>query len=62
VDSITAALRQLFSLSDSEREAMGRNGRCLVEERYQWPRIGKSMSEVYDWILGHGPTPDCVLV
>jgi len=62
VDSITAALRQLFSLSDSEREAMGRNGRCLIEERYQWPRIGNAMTDVYDWILGHGPRPDCVLV
>jgi poly(glycerol-phosphate) alpha-glucosyltransferase len=62
VNSIAAALRQLFSLSDSEREAMGRNGRRLVEERYQWPRIGDSMTEVYDWILGHGPRPACVLV
>ena len=61
VNSIAAALRQLFSLSDSDREAMGRNGRRLVEERYQWPRIGNSMSEVYDWILGHGPRPACIL-
>jgi len=62
VNSIAAALRQLFSLSDSEREAIGRNGRRLVEERYQWPRIGNSMTEVYDWILGHGPRPACVLI
>jgi poly(glycerol-phosphate) alpha-glucosyltransferase len=62
VNSIAAALRQLFSLSDSDREAMGRNGRRLVEERYQWQRIGNSMTEVYDWILGHGPRPACVLV
>ena len=62
VNSIAAALRQLFSLPDSEREAMGRNGRRLVEERYQWQRIGNSMTEVYDWILGHGPRPACVLV
>jgi len=62
VNSIAAALRQLFSFSDSEREAMGRNGRCLVEKHYQWPRAGNSMTEVYDWILGHGPKPACVLV
>jgi poly(glycerol-phosphate) alpha-glucosyltransferase len=60
VNSIAAALRQLFSLSDSEREAMGRNGRRLVEEHYQWPRLGNSMTEVYDWILGCGPRPACV--
>jgi glycosyltransferase involved in cell wall biosynthesis len=62
VTSIAAALRRLFSLSDLERETMGRNGRRLVEERYQWPHIGDSMTEVYDWILGHGPKPACVLV
>ena len=59
--SIAAALRQLFSMTEQEREAMGRSGRCLVEERYQWQHIGKAMTEVYDWILGHGPKPDCVL-
>jgi poly(glycerol-phosphate) alpha-glucosyltransferase len=62
VSSIAAALRQLFSISDSERDTMGRNGRRLVEERYQWPHIGNSMTEVYDWILGYGPRPACVLV
>jgi poly(glycerol-phosphate) alpha-glucosyltransferase len=62
VNSIAAALRQLFSLTDSEREAMGGNGRGLVETRYQWQRISKAMTDVYDWILGNGPGPDCILV
>lgn len=59
--SIAAAMRQLFSMTEQEREAMGCNGRCLVEERYQWQRIGKAMTDVYDWILERGPKPDCVL-
>jgi len=54
-------MRQLFSMTDQEREAMGQNGRCLVEERFQWQHVGKAMTEVYDWILGRGPKPDCVL-
>jgi poly(glycerol-phosphate) alpha-glucosyltransferase len=62
VNSIAAALRQLFSLTDSEREAMGGNGRSLVEMRYQWQQIGRSMTEVYDWVLGLGPRPGCVLL
>ena len=61
-NSIAAALRQLFSMTDREREKMGRNGRRLVEDRYQWQRIGKAMTEVYDWILGDGPRPGCVRV
>lgn len=60
--SIAAAMRQLFLMSEQEREAMGRSGRSLVEERYQWQRIGRAMVEVYDWILGHGSKPDFVLV
>lgn len=60
--SIAAALRRLFALTDAERSAMGRNGRRLVEERFQWQHIGETMTQVYDWILGYGPRPDCVLV
>lgn len=59
--SIAAALRRLFSMPDAERKAMGDAGRCLVEQRFQWQCIGESMTQVYDWILGHGPRPDCVL-
>lgn len=61
-DSIAAASRRLFSLTDAEREAMGLNGRNLVEKRFQWQRIGETMTEVYDWILGRGPRPECVTV
>jgi hypothetical protein len=41
---------------------MGLNGRNLVEKRFQWQRIGETMTEVYDWILGCGPRPECVTV
>ncbi len=62
MNSIAAALRQLFSMTDRERDAMGCNGRRLVEEHYQWQRIARAMTEVYDWILGRGPRPDCVQI
>ena len=61
VSSIAKALRRLFSLTDSEREAMGRSGKLLVKARYQWQTIGRSMTEVYDWVLGKGPKPSCVM-
>jgi poly(glycerol-phosphate) alpha-glucosyltransferase len=61
VDSILAALRRLFLMNDAEREAMGLKGRLLVEERFQWPRISQQMADVYDWVLGRGPRPHCVL-
>jgi glycosyltransferase involved in cell wall biosynthesis len=61
-NSIATALRRLFSLTDAERAAMGRNGRSLVQRRFQWQRIGEIMTEVYDWMIGRRPRPDCVMV
>ncbi len=61
-DGIAAALRRFFSLTNAEREAMGMNGRRLVEKRFQWQRIGETMTEVYDWVLGRSPRPECVMV
>jgi len=61
VESISSALDRLFRMDRVEREAMGTKGRRLVEEQFQWPRAAKQMTEVYDWILGSGPKPACVL-
>jgi poly(glycerol-phosphate) alpha-glucosyltransferase len=61
IDSISAALSRLFSMSDAEREVMGMRGRRLIEERFEWSRIGRQMTNVYDWMLGVGDQPDCVM-
>ena len=61
VESICEALIQLFSMETVERRAMGARGRRLVEEQFRWPRIAREMTQVYDWVLGQGPKPICVL-
>jgi len=61
-DSIAQALCLLINMSDADRELMGRNGRKLVEERFAWPRIGIQMADVYDWVVGLGEQPDCVML
>jgi glycosyltransferase involved in cell wall biosynthesis len=61
VEPLAAALREATSLSDQERYEMGQHSRCLVEEKYSWPRIGREMLAVYQWILGNGPQPDSVI-
>lgn len=61
VESIADAMRQLFSMSDGERERMGMNGLSLVSEKFTLPRIAKQMADVYDWALGVGPRPSCLL-
>ena len=54
------ALIEAMELSDSQRQAMGRQGRNMVQEKYSWDYVGKQMSKVYRWILSGGTTPACV--
>jgi poly(glycerol-phosphate) alpha-glucosyltransferase len=58
--NIEGGLQTLFEMSEADRVAMGERGRRLVEERFTWPKIAAQMKEVYEWVLGGGPKPDCV--
>ncbi len=60
VESITEAIRRLISMSSLELDAMGVQGRRLVEHEFQWPGLALQLVQVYDWILGAGPQPACV--
>jgi len=53
-------LRLLMNLSDTERKAMGKRGRNIIKDKYNWPPITKELLAVYDWLLGNGAKPDCV--
>lgn len=46
------ALRKFLTLSDTELETMGRNGRKLIEEKYSSRVMAKEMMEVYRSLLG----------
>jgi glycosyltransferase involved in cell wall biosynthesis len=61
VESLVKALREAMALSDVERSEMGRRGRQLIEDHYTWPAIARQMCAVYEWMLGAGPRPDCVV-
>ena len=61
VASLTEGLRTLFSMSDADRHAMGARARRLVEQRFSWARAAEQMVLVYNWVLGGGPRPYCVL-
>ena len=61
VESIAHGLEELFSMSDSERKGMGARGRALVQEKFYWPKIAAEMKAVYEWILGGGSPPSCVM-
>ncbi len=61
VEPLVRALREAIALSDAERNAMGERGQRLIEEHYTWPAIGRQMIAVYEWMLGNGPKPGCVV-
>ena len=47
---LVEALRKFLALSDEELEAMGRNGRKLIEEKYSAHVMAREMMEVYDQV------------
>lgn len=61
VQPLVTALREAMALSDDERRAMGARGRNYVQ-RYDWNEIASQMTEVYRWVSGQGPKPDCIQV
>ena len=59
--SLAAALEDATAMPAERLHLMGRQGRSLVEEKYQWPQIAQEMIAGYQWMLGNGPKPDCVV-
>jgi len=58
VDALKAALATPLPVL----RAMGSRGRALVQSRYSWQPVGKSMLEVYQWMLNRRNKPECVLL
>ncbi len=60
VASVEAGLRRLLEMTDTERTALGKRGRALVEGSYTWPAVARQMLSVYEWLLHGGPKPACL--
>lgn len=58
---LRAALLRLCSLPEDELLRMGANGRRWMERSYSWGSAAEQLRDVYQWILGQGPKPECVL-
>ena len=55
VEPLVEALREAMSLKDEERQAMGENGRRLVEGKYRWETVAERMAAVYSGIVNRKP-------
>ena len=61
VDALEAALRTATALPAAERRAMGLRGRAWMARDFSWDRIARDMTTTYNWVLGGGDRPTCVL-
>ena len=52
-ETIAGVIREILSLSDDQLCEMGRNGRRLMEEKYEQHKVAAMMQQLYDWI-GNG--------
>jgi glycosyltransferase involved in cell wall biosynthesis len=61
VDALAAGLDAAMRLDRGRLEEMGQAGRRWMSREFDWDGIGATMANVYAWLRGQGPRPDCVL-
>ena len=59
--ALTLALTEAMEMSPQQRKAMGLKGRNLVKQKYSWDFVAREMASVYQWMLGGGNSPNCIL-
>jgi glycosyltransferase involved in cell wall biosynthesis len=62
MEGIAHGLDRLSAMSASELNQMGRNGRRLTVEKFQWKNIAEQLHAVCHWVTQGGARPDCVSV
>ena len=60
-DGIEEGLKILFNSSTADLKEMGEKGRKLVSEKFTWSKVAAEMKRVYEWMLGGGTPPDCII-
>jgi glycosyltransferase involved in cell wall biosynthesis len=59
-DGIAEGLRQLLSLDDEARAAIGTRGRQFVQKQFSWATVTSQLYSVYFWLMTGGQKPECV--
>jgi glycosyltransferase involved in cell wall biosynthesis len=59
-DALTETLKDALNMEPADLRAMGEKGISYVR-RYDWHTIALQTVAVYQWVLGKGPMPTCVV-
>lgn len=57
---LTEALLAATMISPAERRSMGQRGKAWMERDFGWDAIAMKMVDVYEWLRGRGPSPECL--
>jgi poly(glycerol-phosphate) alpha-glucosyltransferase len=60
IGGVAHGLTELFGQSAQELTELGRNGRRLTEEKFNWDRIARQLRVVCEWLVCGASQPDCV--
>jgi glycosyltransferase involved in cell wall biosynthesis len=60
VEPLVKNLEKFFNMSDAGQKEMGNKGRGLVERQYTWPKVGRQMLAVYEWLIHRAEKPECI--
>ena len=61
VESITRGLIEFFQASNAARQKLADNGLQLVKDKFVWSVLAEEMKGLYEWALGSGPKPRCII-
>lgn len=57
---LTTALGAALAMSQEELRGMGDRGRAWAEESFSIESVVNSLGQVYGWVTGNGPKPECI--
>ena len=61
-ETIAGVIKDVLSKSDEDLLVMGKNGRQLIEEKYEQHKVAGMMMQLYEWIVNGGEKPEFVLM
>ena len=59
-ETIAGVIKEILALSDEQLLEKGRNGRELMEEKYEQHKVARMMLRLYEWIVRGGEKPEFV--